>query len=68
MDVEKRAVDNPASREFLSRIYIVTVYQKGSSTILILKGAQVEEIKLLKDYKDFKDMFLEAQTSIITIY
>jgi hypothetical protein len=34
----------------------------------MLKGAQVKEIKLLKDYKDFKDMFLEAQTSIVTIY
>jgi hypothetical protein len=28
----------------------------------------VEEIKLPKDYKDFKDMFLKAQTSIVTIY
>jgi hypothetical protein len=28
----------------------------------------VEEIKLLKDYKDFKDVFLEAQTGIVIIY
>jgi hypothetical protein len=26
MDAEKRATDNPASREFLSRIYVVTIY------------------------------------------
>jgi hypothetical protein len=26
IDVEKRAIDNLASREFLSRIYIVTIY------------------------------------------
>jgi hypothetical protein len=52
IDAKKRAIDNPASRKFLSRIYAVTIYQKGSSTTLMLKGAQVEEIKLLKDYKD----------------
>jgi hypothetical protein len=68
MDAEKRAVDDPASREFLSRIYAVTIYQKGSSTTLTLKGAQVEEIKLPKDYKNFKDMFLEAQTGAVTVY
>jgi hypothetical protein len=45
MDAEKRAVEDPASREFLSRIYAVTVYQKGSSTTLTLRGAQAEDIK-----------------------
>jgi transposase InsO family protein len=68
MDAEKRAADDPASREFLSRIYAVTVYQKGSSTTLTLKGAQVEEIKLPKDYKDFEDVFSEAQTGAVTVY
>jgi hypothetical protein len=65
MDIEKRAIDNPASRKFLSRIYAVTIYQKGSSTTLTLNRAQVEEIKLLKDYKDFKDMFLEVQARVL---
>jgi hypothetical protein len=41
------------------------VYQKGSSTILTLNKAQVEEIELPKDYKDFKDVFSEAQAGIL---
>jgi hypothetical protein len=68
IDIEKGAIDNLASCKFLSRIYIVTIYQKGSSTILILNRVQGEEIKHLKDYKDFKDMFLEAQAGILALY
>jgi hypothetical protein len=29
---------------------------------------QVEEIKLLKDYKNFKDIFLEVQARVLVLY
>jgi hypothetical protein len=28
----------------------------------------VEKIKLLKDYKDFKDVFLKAQAGVLALY
>jgi hypothetical protein len=34
----------------------------------MLNKAQVEKIKLPKDYKDFKDVFLEAQARVLAPY
>jgi hypothetical protein len=36
IDVEIQAIEDLASREFLSRIYVATIYQKGSSAALTL--------------------------------